>query len=306
MLIILRGLIELTILEIKNLTKFYGKFKALDDIDLSIEKGEIFGFIGPNGAGKSTTIKTMLNILKASSGHIKIFDKDIEENSIEIHKRIAYVPGDVNLWPNLSGGQVIELFLRLRHQKMNEKTFKLIKDFDLDIAKKCKSYSKGNRQKVVLIAALASEADFYIFDEPTSGLDPLMEQVFQEKIFELKKENKTVLLSSHILSEVEKLCDRIAIIKDGKIIETGTLNEMQHLTRMNVEITSEEDIVGLEELKGVYNVKKDRNKVSLQIDYEYYNDLIKLIAKYQVTSMQSMPPTLESLFLRYYGDDQNE
>jgi ABC-2 type transport system ATP-binding protein len=293
-------------IEISNLCKTFGKVKALNNVDLSVNKGEIFGFIGPNGAGKSTTIRAMLSILKSDSGSIKIFDQDINDDSLSVHQRLAYVPGDVNLWPNLTGGQIIDLLLNLRNKDKSEYLEHLIKEFSLDITKKAKTYSKGNRQKVVLIAALACDVDLYIFDEPTSGLDPLMEKVFQKHVLELKKRGKTIFLSSHILSEVETLCDRIAIIKEGKIIETGTLSEMRHLTRMNIRLETDKIISGLDKLSGLYNVEQDDTKLSLQIDNDKFNELLDLLKDYKIINFISEPPTLEDLFLSYYGAKHDE
>lgn len=222
----------MTVLKTTNLTKKFGGFTALDGVNIELNEGEVFGFIGPNGAGKSTAIRVLLGILKATEGDVKIFGLEAWKDAVEIHKRIAYVPGDVNLWPNLTGGEVIDLFVKLRGATTKSRREELIKKFDLDPTKKCGTYSKGNRQKVALIAALSSDADLYILDEPTSGLDPLMEKVFQECVMDAKRAGKTVLLSSHILSEVEKLCDRVGIIRQGKIIETGSLRELRHLTRI--------------------------------------------------------------------------
>ncbi len=227
-----------TILEIKNLKKNFGKFSALKDITFNVHRGEIFGFIGPNGAGKSTTIRVLLGILKKSSGDVTIFGNDVWKDTVEIHKRLSYVPGDVYLWPNLTGGEIIDLFLKMNNNKHSSRTDELIKKFDLDVTKKARTYSKGNRQKVTLIAALSTDAELYIFDEPTSGLDPIMEEVFQQEVIDLKNSGKSILLSSHILSEVERMCDRIGIIREGKIIETGTLDEMRHLTRSQIIVST--------------------------------------------------------------------
>ena len=213
-------------LEIKDLVKNFGKFVALDGINLSLNEGEVLGYLGPNGAGKSTTMRVILGILQSSQGSVKIFGKDAWKDAVEIHKRIAYVPGDVSLWPNLTGGEVIDLFSNLRGKYDKERRDRLVKDFDLDTTKKCRTYSKGNRQKVALISAFSSDVDFYILDEPTSGLDPLMEQIFQKQVLEEKCKGKSVLLSSHIMSEVEALCDRVAIIKKGKVVEEGLLSDM--------------------------------------------------------------------------------
>lgn len=214
----------MSVLQIKDLTKKFGKFTALNGVNFEVNEGEVFGFIGPNGAGKSTTIRILLGILKATEGEVKIFGKDAWSDAVELHKRIAYVPGDVNLWPNLTGGEVIDLFVKLRGGNDKSRREELMKRFDLDPSKKCRTYSKGNRQKVALVAAFSSKADLYILDEPTSGLDPLMEQIFQQCVQEAKEAGKSILLSSHILSEVEQLCDRVGIIRQGQMIETGSLN----------------------------------------------------------------------------------
>jgi ABC-2 type transport system ATP-binding protein len=210
-----------------NLTKSFGKFTALDNVNLQVNEGEVYGFIGPNGAGKTTTIRVLLGILRATSGKVTVFGRDAWRDAVEIHKRIAYVPGDVNLWDNLTGGEVIDLFVKLRKNHSKSRKSELIERFELDPRKKCRTYSKGNRQKVALVAAFASDADLYILDEPTSGLDPLMEQVFQSCVQEVKDAGKAVLLSSHILQEVERLCDKVSIIRQGKIVETGTLSQLR-------------------------------------------------------------------------------
>ncbi|GHU34724.1 hypothetical protein FACS1894105_02020 [Clostridia bacterium] len=215
------------IIEIKSLAKRFGKFNALNGVDLSVNQGEIRAFLGPNGAGKTTTIRCLLAILRASSGEVKLFGQDAWENAVELHKRVAFVPGDVNLWGNLTGGEVIDLFLSLNGGKLDKaKREKFLERFELDPTKKCRTYSKGNRQKVALVSALASGAELFILDEPTSGLDPLMEKVFQDCVFELKSQGKSILLSSHIMSEVEKLADTISIIREGKIVADGTMSEI--------------------------------------------------------------------------------
>ena len=213
-------------LEINQLHKKFGKFTALDGINLHLKPGEVLGYLGPNGAGKSTTMRVILGILQASSGQVSIFGRDAWKDAVDIHKKLAYVPGDVNLWPNLTGGEVIDLFANLRGNVDPARRKRLIQDFDLDTTKKCRTYSKGNRQKVALISAFSSNVDLYLLDEPTSGLDPLMEQIFQQYVLEEKAKGKSVLLSSHIMSEVEALCDRVAIIKKGKVVEEGTLADM--------------------------------------------------------------------------------
>lgn len=293
----------MSVIEIKNLSKSFGKFKALDDVQLSVKKGEIHGFIGPNGAGKSTTIRVLLGMIKADKGTVTVFGKDVWKEAVSIHQKVAFVPGDAHLWPNLTGGQVIDMFLSMRDQEINtKKRDELIQYFELDPRKKCSTYSKGNLQKVLIVSALASDADLYILDEPTSGLDPLMERKFQDYLLELKENGKTILLSSHVLSEVEKLCDSISIIRKGEIIEHGTLKELRHLTRTKFEIESIEELVGLENIEGIHHIKYHEQTTTFQVDSEKINQVIQLLAKYELTSLTSTPPKLEDLFLRYYGD----
>ena len=296
----------MTVLNITNLTKRFGKFKALDGIDLKLQPGEIFGFIGPNGAGKSTTLQIILGVLTPSSGNIEIFGKDALTVVVTIHEHLAFVPGDVNLWPNLTGGEVIDFFLSLHKHANYAKKERLIEQFDLDISKKCGTYSKGNRQKVALIAALSIDAELYIFDEPTSGLDPLMEDVFQSCIKEIKANNGTVLLSSHILSEVEKLCDRVAIIRKGKIIENGTLAELRHLTRMNFIVETSHNLHDLPNIAGVHNIQQSGSRYSFDVDSNKLTPLIQYLSQFTLTYLESKPPTLEDLFRRHYGDTIEE
>ncbi|MFC4323591.1 ABC transporter ATP-binding protein [Litchfieldia salsa] len=290
----------MSLLKVTNLTKKFGKFTALDGVSFEVNKGEILGFIGPNGAGKSTTIRVLLGILKATSGDVQVFNKDAWKDAVDIHKRIAYVPGDVNLWPNLTGGEVIDLFLKLNGNVDKVKRDELIKRFDLDPSKKCRTYSKGNRQKVALVAAFATEADLFILDEPTSGLDPLMEKVFQECVLDVKKQGKSVLLSSHILSEVEKLCDRVTIIRQGKIIESGTLNELRHLTRTQMTVEATQPITGLGEVEGVHELEESKHSYRFQVDGDSMDAVIKHISQYGIIRLESTPPTLEDLFMRHY------
>lgn len=291
----------MSMLRTVNLTKKFGSFTALDGVNMEVYEGEVYGFIGPNGAGKSTTIRILLGILKATKGKAEIFGKDAWKDAVEIHRRIAYVPGDVNLWPNLTGGEVIDLFMKMNGSTNREKRNKYIEMFDFDPTKKCRTYSKGNRQKVALIAAFASDAELFIFDEPTSGLDPLMENIFQQCVLEAKNEGKSILLSSHILSGVEKLCDRVGIIRLGKIIETGTLDELRHLTRTNLTIQTKEKITSLRDLKGIHNVEeKQDGEFSFQVDTEEMDAVIRFISQFGVIKLESAPPTLEDLFLRHY------
>lgn len=290
----------MSILEVRDLTKHFGDFAALNGVNLTVNRGEVLGFIGPNGAGKSTTIRVLLGILKATKGEVKLFGLDPWDDAVEIHRRVAYVPGDVNLWPNLTGGEVIDLFVKLRGVDHKSRREALIKRFDLDPTKKCSTYSKGNRQKVALIAAFSSDADLYILDEPTSGLDPLMEQVFQECVREVKNQGKSVLLSSHILSEVEKLCDKVAIIREGSIIETGTLSDLRHLTRTQMLVDSKKPIENLTDLNGVHELKELEQGVSFQVDTEELDCVINYISQYGIVKLESAPPTLEDLFMRHY------
>ncbi|MCR6111543.1 ABC transporter ATP-binding protein [Bacillus sp. A301a_S52] len=295
----------MSLLEVKNLKKQFGTFTALENVNLEVNHGEVFGFIGPNGAGKSTTIRVLLGILKATEGQVRLFGKDAWNDAVDIHKRIAYVPGDVNLWPNLTGGEVIDLFVKLRGTNHKSRRDELIKKFDLDPSKKCRTYSKGNRQKVALIAAFSSEADLYILDEPTSGLDPLMEQIFQECVKDVKEQGKSVLLSSHILSEVEKLCDKVAIIRDGRIIETGTLTELRHLTRTNVLVETKQPITDLSQLKGVHEIDETDQGLAFQIDTEEMDNVMRHISEFGIVKLESSPPTLEDLFMRHYEKADN-
>lgn len=293
------------ILHIDHLQKNFGKFRALKNITFDVYPGEVFGFIGPNGAGKSTTIRTLLGILRASGGTATLFGKDVYKDSVSIHKRLAYVPGDVYLWPNLTGGEIIDLFLKLGNTKHNRKTDEMIKRFQLDPTKKARTYSKGNRQKVALIAAFSTDADFYIFDEPTSGLDPLNEEVFQKSVLELKEQGKAVLLSSHILSEVEKMCDRIGIIRSGEIVETGSLSDMRHLTRTVIQFQTMEPTPELQNMNGVYNVTLEANGLTtFSVDSDKLSSVMDYLADRQIVSLQSTPPTLEDLFMRYYSSDE--
>ena len=287
--------------EIKNLNKYFGKFQALKDVNLEIQEGEVFAYIGPNGAGKSTTIRVLLGILQASSGQAKVFGRDAWKDAVEIHKRIAYVPGDVNLWPNLTGGEVIDLFVRLRGSHDKALRQRLIKDFNLDPTKKCRTYSKGNRQKVALVAAFASDVDLYILDEPTSGLDPLMEQVFQDCVMEQKNKGKGVFLSSHIMSEVERLCDRVGIIREGQLVEVGTLNDLRHLTSYTMTVATEKTIEGLENISGVYDISKEDAGVKFQVNTDAMGNVISHLQPFGIKKLESIPPSLEELFMRHYG-----
>jgi ABC-2 type transport system ATP-binding protein len=290
----------LSVIEIENLTKFYGKTLVLDDVDLSVEDGEVFGFIGPNGAGKTTTLRIMLGLLRKNSGHVSVLGGDPWRDAVALHRRLAYVPGDVALWPNLSGGEVIDLLGRLRGGFDQSRRDELVERFTFDPTKPCRTYSTGNRQKVALIAAFVSDVELFILDEPTLGLDPLMEEVFRECIAEVKHAGKTVLLSSHILAEVEALCDRISIIKEGRIVESGTLAELRHLRRISVSVETAKPVAGLSELSGVYDIHVDGVRAHFSVDAGAINRVMQLLTRFDVRALTSVPPTLEDLFLRHY------
>lgn len=288
------------IVKVAHLQKRFGKFQALKDVSFTVEKGQVVGFIGPNGAGKSTTIRTLLGIIKKDSGEATIFGKDVWRDSIAIHEELSYVPGDVALWGNLTGGEIIDLFMKPHGGGDVHKRDDLIKKFELDSKKKAKNYSKGNRQKVGLIAALSVESELYILDEPTSGLDPLMEAIFQEEVAKLKAAGKSILLSSHILSEVERLADKVVIIREGQVVESGTLDEMRHLTRSQVILASDEDVSALGQVAGVHDFSQKGQEVTFAIDNKEINTLLGAVAKFKVTKFEVVPPTLEDLFIRHY------
>ncbi|MGX2945268.1 ATP-binding cassette domain-containing protein [Enterococcus alishanensis] len=290
------------VIELNQISKKFGKFEALKDVSFTLKQGEVMGFIGPNGAGKSTTIRILLGMLKKTSGEATIFGEDVWHEDTKIHQRIAYVPGDVYLWPNLTGGEIIDLLLRLNNQERNQKTTELIDLFQLDPKKKARSYSKGNRQKVALIAALSQEADLYIFDEPTSGLDPLNEKTFQNEVMKLKAAGKSILLSSHILSEVEKMCDHITIIREGEIIESGDLASMRHLTFLQITVETKESLADLKDFTGVekISINEDDRKAVLSVNNDQLNLVLAELTKKEIITITTAPPTLEDLFLQYY------
>lgn len=296
----------MAVISVRDLTKKFGKFTALNKVNLELEKGDIYGFIGPNGAGKTTTIRILLGILKASGGKATVFGQDAWKDAVSIHKKLAYVPGDVKLWPNLTGGELIDLFIKLRGSNNKTRRDELIERFQLDPTKKCRTYSKGNRQKVALIAAFASDADLYILDEPTSGLDPLMEQIFQELILEARDQGKTILLSSHILHEVEKLCNKVSIIREGQIIEAGDLKKLRHLTRTRMEVETKRQLEGFDRVKGVHDLYVKDKTVYFQVDSEEINNVIKFISPFEILRLESAPPTLEDLFMRHYRGEAGD
>jgi ABC-2 type transport system ATP-binding protein len=289
---------------VSGLHKAFGRTRALDGLDLDVEAGEVHGFLGPNGAGKSTTIRVLLGLLRADSGAAQLLGRDPWADAVELHRKVAYVPGDVTLWRNLSGGEVIDLYGRLRGGLDERRRAELVERFELDPTKKGRTYSKGNRQKVALVAAFAAaDVDVLVLDEPTSGLDPLMEEVFQAYVREAAQERgQTVLLSSHILSEVEELCDRVSIIRAGRTVESGSLADLRHLTRTSVSAELAGPPNGLAHLPGVYGLDVQGHRVRLQVDTDKLDAVLRALTESGVRTLTSTPPTLEELFLRHYQD----
>jgi ABC-2 type transport system ATP-binding protein len=292
-------------IDAEGLIKRFGKVTALDGLDLRVRTGEVHGFLGPNGAGKTTTIRILLGLMRHDGGKVSLLGSDPWSAATALHRRLAYVPGDVTLWPNLTGGEVIDLLGRLRGGLDPQRKAELLERFQLDPRKKGRTYSKGNRQKVALVAALSSDVELLILDEPTSGLDPLMEEVFREVILQEKQRgDRTVLLSSHILAEVEALCDRLTIIREGRTVETGTLDDLRHLTRTSIqaELTGPPD--GLATMPGVHDLRTDNGKVRFDVDTDALEPALQTLVKVGVRSLVSQPPSLEELFLRQYQRDE--
>jgi ABC-2 type transport system ATP-binding protein len=295
-----------TAISVSGLVKAFGRTRALDGLDLTVRTGEVHGFLGPNGSGKSTTIRVLLGLLRADAGEIRLLDGDPWRDATSLHRRLAYVPGDVSLWPNLSGGEVIDLLGRLRGGLDEKRRADLLERFDLDPTKKGRTYSKGNRQKVALVAALASNVELLILDEPTSGLDPLMEAVFQDCIAEERDRGRTVLLSSHILAEVETLCERVSIIRLGRTVETGTLTELRHLTRTSIAADLAAPPDGLADHPGIHDLEVNGTHVKFDVDTKELDAVLRRLTAVGVRSLTSQPPTLEELFLRHYEADLAE
>ncbi len=294
------------VIHTEGLVKRFGNVVALDELDLDVGRGEVHGFLGPNGAGKSTAIRVLLGLLRADAGHVAMFGGDPWADAVELHRRLAYVPGDVELWPNLTGGEAIDLFARLRGGFDQRRRDELCERFDLDPTKKGRTYSKGNRQKVALISALASDVELLLLDEPTAGLDPLMEAEFQECIREVKAAGHTVLLSSHILAQVEVLADRISIIRQGAIVESGTLSELRHLTRTTIVVELEHDPAPLRALDGIHDLHTVDGQVRFEVDGHLVDEAVRALAPLGVRSLVARPPTLEQLLLRHYGDETTD
>jgi ABC-2 type transport system ATP-binding protein len=288
---------------VEGLVKRFGSVVALDGLDLEVAAGEVHGFLGPNGSGKTTTIRVLLGLLHADAGTARLLGGDPWRDTVELHRRLAYVPGDVSLWPKLTGGEIIDLFGRLRGDLDPDRRDELIDRFELDPTKRTRSYSKGNRQKVALIAGLASSAELLILDEPTSGLDPLMETVFQSCVAEVRAEGRTVLLSSHILAEVEALCDRVTIIRAGRTVESGTLASLRQLTRTSITAVTDRPPDTLSSHPGVHGFEHHDGTVHLHVDTSQLPDVIRVLSAAGLRTLQSTPPTLEEMFLRHYGDE---
>ncbi len=289
-------------IEIHGLVKRFGNTLALDELDLSVAAGEVHGFLGPNGSGKSTAIRVLLGLLRKDAGEVRLFGADPWADAATLHRHLAYVPGDVNLWPTLTGGEVIDLLGRLRGGLDERRRAELLERFELDPTKKGRTYSKGNRQKVALVAALASDVELLVLDEPTTGLDPLMESVFQQCVEEFRQLGHTVLLSSHILAEAERLCDRVSIIRAGRCVETGTLSGLRHLTRTSVRAEVARPVAGLDTMAGVHHLVVDGHRVVFEVDTPDLGEALAALHSAGIASLVATPPTLEELVLRHYSD----
>jgi ABC-2 type transport system ATP-binding protein len=288
------------VIEVRGLTKSYGRFRALQGVDLQVERGQVHGFLGPNGAGKSTTIRVLLGLLRADGGTVRLLGGDPWTDVVALHRRLAYVPGDVSLWPGMTGGEAIDLLGELRGGLDERRRAELVDRFELDPTKRGRQYSKGNRQKVAIVAALASDAELLVLDEPTSGLDPLMERVFQEVVVEARDRGATVLLSSHILAEVESLADRLSIIRDGRIVRSGTLADLRGQTRTTVHATLAR-VPSPADLALFSDVRLDGGTFSGSVEAARIGEAVDALSPSGFTSLTVAPPSLESLFLRLYG-----
>lgn len=290
-----------TVVETRSLTKSFGPVRALDGLDLTVEPGEVHGFLGPNGAGKSTTIRVLLGLLRADAGTVRLLGGDPWADAVALHRRLAYVPGEVNLWPKLTGGEAIDLLASLRGPVDRTRKAELLERFDLDPTKRTRTYSKGNRQKVALVAALVGDVELLVLDEPTSGLDPLMELEFQRCIREAVDRGTTVLLSSHILAEVEKLCDRVTIIRAGRAVQSGSLSELRHLTRSTVRVGTSQDAAVVARIEGVHDVATHDGRLTFTVDDTALAAVMAALAAGGITDLVVTPPTLEELFVHHYG-----
>ena len=290
---------------VSGLKKSFGSTRALDGLNLEVRRGEVHGFLGPNGSGKSTTIRILLGLLRADGGAASLLGGDPWRDVTRLHRRLAYVPGDVVLWPGLTGGETIDLLGRLRGGLNASRRADLVERFQLDTTKRARAYSKGNRQKVALIAALASDVELLILDEPTAGLDPLMEAAFRECITEERGNGRTVLLSSHILTEVEALSDRVTIIREGRSVESGSLGELRHLMRVSLSAELKGSPAGLQDMPGVHDARVEGSRLSCEVDPEHLNAVLQRLTTVGVTGLVCQPPTLEQLFLRHYREGES-
>ena len=289
------------VIDIRGLTKSFGSTRALDGLDLTVQRGEVHGFLGPNGAGKTTTLRVLLGSVRADSGSATVLGLDPWRDISELHAKLAYVPGDVALWPNLTGGEVIDMLGRLQGGHDPARRAQLLEMFELDPTKKARSYSKGNRQKVALVAALASRAELFLLDEPTSGLDPLMEEHFRRCVHEMKDDGRTVLLSSHILSEAEALSDTISIIRAGAVVESGALSDMQHLQRLAISAETEHELHGINDIPGLGDIVLEGKHLRCSVEPAHLAELLSHLTAAGIKTLESHPPTLEQLFLSHYG-----
>ncbi len=288
------------VIDVRGLVKTFGATSALDGLDLTVELGGIHGFLGPNGAGKTTTLRILLGMLRADGGEARLLGGDPWRDGVALHRRLAYVPGEVALWPSLTGGETIDVLGRLRGGLDPVRRAHLLEAFALEPTTKVAAYSKGNRQKVALVAALAADVELYIFDEPTDGLDPLMSEVFRDAVDDLRSKGRTVLLSSHVLAEVDAVCDRVTIIRSGRTIETGSLEDMRHLQRATVIVETEHELHGLEDIAGLYDVSYVGRTLRCSVEPSALNDLVMHLSAAGIRTFESRTPTLEEMFLRYY------
>jgi ABC-2 type transport system ATP-binding protein len=289
------------VIDVQGLSKRFGDVLALDGLDLQVGRGEVHGFLGPNGSGKSTTIRVLLGLLRHDGGRARLLGGDPWRDAVSLHRRLAYVPGDVALWPNLSGGEAIDLLGRMRGGFDRALRDEMVERFQLDPGRRFDTYSKGNRQKVALVAALSAKVDLYLFDEPTSGLDPLMLGEFERCVRERAADGATVLLSSHVLGEVEALCERVTIIREGRTVEQGSLTELRHVTRTTIVARTRRPVSGLDQLTGVHEVQVDGGELRLQVDAAQIGEVLKVLADHDVEQLTSRPPSLEELFARFYA-----
>ncbi|WP_229054328.1 ABC transporter ATP-binding protein [Aeromicrobium sp. Leaf350] len=291
------------VIDVEGLVKHYGSTHALDGLDLRVEAGTIAGFLGPNGAGKSTTIRVLLGLHRATAGRARLFGRDPFADAVDLHRRLAYVPGDVTLWPRLTGGEIVDLLLGMRGVRSAPRREEMLQRFELDPTRRASTYSKGNRQKVALVAAFAADTDLLVLDEPTSGLDPLMEAQFQRCTQEAADRGTTVLLSSHILAEVQELCDTVTIVRAGRTVLAGRLDELRSVTRSRLVATIASGAEGLGEVEGVHDLEVDGDRVTCTIDDAVTAEVVAAVARLRPTALTVEPPSLEELFLRQYGSD---